>query len=121
MTWKARTMLKPIDPRILEQTRLKLYVQVNFRQLTFFIAFMYNRFKFQNIFRDATAAAELEEYDRELKLQEETPPKPVVDVRPKRKTRRKVGAYQTRAAREENLLEVAFAIFLNLMFLSSQK
>ncbi|KAK6636696.1 hypothetical protein RUM43_010358 [Polyplax serrata] len=86
MTWKARTMLKPIDPRILEQTRLKL---------------------------DATAAAELEEYDRELKLQEETPPKPVVDVRPKRKTRRKVGAYQTRAAREENVLENAENISLS--------
>lgn len=54
----------------------------------------------------------MDEFNKESRLREETPPKPVLDDRPKRKGRRR-GAYQTRATREENIIEV----ILNLIFI----
>lgn len=53
------------------------------------------------IFRDAIAAEEKAEYERESKLSEEAPVKPIkVEVRPKRNNRRGQAAYKTRATRE---------------------
>lgn len=66
-----------------------------------------DRNQFSDIFfcRDAIAAEERAEFERENRLPEETPVKQEVEVLPKRKTRRRAGPYQTRATREENEFE----------------